>query len=114
MKTKRIKLLTRFDLEARFDVAPEPAAPFRGARETELEQFKDRLLRLALHELEDTELYAPVRRAATEAAGMAWLTPFPLLFLPGLFEEKVVAVRRQFARAASVRSRSRRILAQVL
>lgn len=114
MKTKRTTLLTRFEPETRFDVAPVPVAPFRGTRETELEQFKARLLRAALNDAPDAELYAPLRRAANEAAGVAWLTPFPLLFLPALFEEKATAARRQFERAESVRSRSRRILAEVL
>jgi len=114
MKTKRTTLLTRFEPETRFAVAPVPAVPFRGTRETELEQFKNRLLRAALNEAADAELYAPLRRAATEAAGAAWLTPFPLLFLPALFEEKVATARRQFERAQSVRSRSRRILAEVI
>jgi len=114
MKTKRTTLLTRFEPETRFNVAPAPAVPFRGTRETELEQFKNRLLRAALHEAGEAELYAPLRRAATEAAGAAWLTPFPLLFLPALFEEKAAAARRQFQRAQSVRSRSRRILAEVI
>ena len=114
MKTKRTTLLTRFEPETRFDVAPVFPVPFRGTRETELEQFKNRLLRAALNEAENADLYAPLRRAATEAAGMAWLTPFPLLFLPALFEEKALAARRQFERAQSVRARSRRILAEVL
>ncbi len=95
-------------------MAPAPAVPFRGTRETELEQFKNRLLRAALHESVDAELYAPLRRAANEAAGVAWLTPFPLLFLPVLFEEKTVAARRQFDRARSVRSRSRDLLTEVM
>jgi hypothetical protein len=114
MKTKRTTLLTRFEPETRFDVAPVSPVPFRGTRETELEEFKNRLLRAALNEAGDAELYAPLRRAATEAAGVAWLTPFPFLFLPALFEEKALAARRQFARAQSVRSRSRRILAEVM
>lgn len=114
MKTKRTTILTRFEQEKRFDVTPVPAVPFRGLRETELELFKNRLLQVALDEAEDAELYAPLRRAAAEAAGNAWLTPFPLLFLPALFEEKVAATRRQFERAQSVRLRSRRILSQAM
>jgi hypothetical protein len=114
MKTKAKKLPTWFEPETRFDVAPLPAVPFRGTGETELEQMKNRLLRDALNEAADADLYTPLRRAATEAAGLAWLTPFPLLFLPALFEEKVAAARRQFARAQSVRSRSRRILTGVI
>ena len=97
----------------RFDVAPCPPVPFRGTQETELEQFKNRLLREALNEATDAEFYAPLRRAAAEAVTAAWMTPFPMFFLPVLFEEKIVAAKRQFARAKSVRDRSRRILAEV-
>jgi hypothetical protein len=114
MRMRRTKLLTRFDPETRFDVAPVPAVPFRGTRETELEQFKNRLLRAALNEATDADFYAPVRRAANEAAAIVWMTPFPLLFLPVLFDEKVAAARRQFERAQSVRARSRRILSEVI
>jgi hypothetical protein len=114
MKTKLKKLPAWFEPETRFDVAPIPAVPFRGTRETELEQLKNRLLRAALNEATDAEFYAPLRRAATEAAGVAWLTPFPLLFLPVLFEEKAAVARRQFSRAQSVRARSRKILAEVI
>ena len=114
MKTNRTKLRTRFDAATRFDVEPVSAVPFRGARETELEQFKNRLLRQALDSAEDAQLYAPLRRAANEAATAAWMTPFPMLFLPALFEEKLALVLRQAKRAQSVRTRSRRILAEVI
>ena len=114
MKTTRTKLLTRFEPETRFDVAAVPAVPFRGARETELEQLKNRLLRDALNAAADAEFYAPLRRAANDAAAVAWMTPFPLLFLPELFGERVSAARRQFERAQNVRTRSRRILEEVV
>ena len=114
MKTNRTKLQTRFDAATRFDLEPVSAVPFRGERETELEQFKNRLLRQALHSAEDAQLYAPVRRAANEAVTAAWMTPFPMLFLPALFEEKLAAVLRQSKHAQSVRARSRRILAEVI
>jgi hypothetical protein len=114
MKTNRRKILTRFEPTAYFDVAPVAAVPFRGTQETELEQFKHRLLREALNETADAEIGGHLRRAANEAAAAAWITPCPLLFLPALFEEKVTAARQQFARAQSVRVRSRRILAKVV
>ena len=114
MKTKRTTLQTRFDPETHFDVFPVAPVPFRGTRETELEQFKNRLLRAALNNAAEAEFYAPLRRAANEAAAIAWNTPFPLLFLPALLEEDISAARRQFERAQNVRARSRRILADVL
>lgn len=113
MKTNRVKLRTRFEAVTRFNVTPCPPVPFRGTQETELEQFKNRLLRDALNEAMDAELYAPLRRAAAEAVTAAWMTPFPMLFLPSLFEEKLSMAKKQFARAQSVRARSRRILAEV-
>ena len=113
MKTNRVRLRTRFEPATRFNVMPCPPVPFRGTQETELEQFKNRLLRAALNEATDADFYAPLRRAAAEAVAAAWMTPFPIFFLPALFEERVQAARRQFARARSIRDRSRKILAEV-
>jgi hypothetical protein len=91
-------------------VVPAPAAPFRATRDTELEQLKQRLLRTALDTTALVDLYAPLRRAANEAAAVAWMTPFPLLFFPTLFEEKSAAARRQVLRQQRVRARSAEIL----
>ena len=95
MKTKKKTLWTRFDPGTRFEVSTVAAVPFRGTGETELEQFKKQLLQTALETAPSPELYVPLRRAANEAAAAAWMTPFPLLFLPALFEEKITAARRQ-------------------
>ena len=113
MKTKRTKLLTRFEPETRFDVPPSAPVPFRGTRETELEQLKNRLLRDALNATTHAQFYAPLRRAANEAAAVAWMTPFPLLVLPVLFEEVAARAWRQFELAEGIRARSRRILSVV-
>jgi hypothetical protein len=51
-----------------------------------------------------------LRRAANEAAGLAWFTPFPLLFFPGLLEEKARAALRQGARQRYVRDMSENLL----
>ena len=114
MKTKMKKLLTRFAPETRYELAPVPAVPFRGSGETELERYKHRLLREALQATQRAELYAPLRRAANDAAAVAWMTPFPLLFLPALFEEKVLTAQKQFARQQSVRERSGPLLEEVV
>jgi len=75
-----------------------------------LEQLKQRLLRTSLDGTVQVDLFAPLRRAANEAAAVAWMTAFPLLFFPGLFEEKIEAARRQVARQQNVRARSREIV----
>lgn len=93
-------------------VARSPCAVSRRAR-NRIGAVEEPVLRQALDAAVDAEFYAPLRRAANEAAAVAWMTPFPLLFLPSLFEEKVAAVRRQVERAQNVRTRSRRILEEV-
>jgi hypothetical protein len=60
------------------------------------------------------QLYAALRRAANEAAALAWFTPFPLLFFPALLEEKARAALRQGARQRCVRNRSETLLEEVV
>lgn len=105
-------MTTRFEPETRFEVAPVPVVPFRGTQETELDRLKARLLRDLLAQTADGQLYALLRRAANEAAALAWFTPFPLLFFPGLLEEKAHAALRQGARQRYIRDRSENLLVE--
>ncbi len=90
---------------------PAVGAPvFQGATESEFEQFKDQLLLRLLRQTSDAELDAALRHAANEAAAMAWTTPFPLLFLPALVEEKAESVRRQAKDQAPSRPRRSKAL----
>jgi|SRR5688572_30331508 len=107
MKKKKLRL--RFEPGNRFDVTPAPAAPFRGTQETELERLKAKLLGRLL-DATDVELYAPYRRAANEAAAVAWTTYFPLLVFPELLGEKVREVRDQHQHQQGVLARSRGIM----
>jgi hypothetical protein len=109
MKQDKNRLTPWFDAETRFDVAPA-AAPFRGNQETELDRLKARLLRQLLAETPDPELNAPLRRAAIEAAGLAWMTTHPLLFFPALLEEKAWFAQRQQVRQRQIRLRSEQTL----
>jgi hypothetical protein len=103
-----------FEPDTRFDVVPVPAVPFRGTQETELDRLKARLLQELLDETPDEEAYAHLRRAANEAAGLAWFTPFPLLFFPVLLEEKARAALRQGAKQRCVRDRSESLLEEAV
>ena len=51
-----------------------------------------------------------VRGAAHEATALAATTLYPLLLLPGLFEEKVEVARRYLERQARIRKRSAKLL----
>jgi hypothetical protein len=79
------------------------ATPVRGAAEAELDRFRDRLLLRLLQQSSSAELDAALRHAANEAAALSWMTPFPLLFLPALVEEKAQSVLRHAARQARIK-----------
>ena len=110
MRQQYRQIMTRFEAETQFEVGAIAPVPFRGALETDLEQLKERLLGPLLNASTDPAQGAPLRRAANEAAGLAWITPFPLLFFPVLLEEKVCAARRQEARQRQIRQRTEGLL----
>ena len=90
----------------RFVWHADPPAPFRGIDETELERLKNRLLRSMLDANTTTALIPALRRAANEAAAVAWLESHPLLVFPALFEEKALAARKRNHRQGLIHSRS--------
>lgn len=93
----------RFGPEVRFDV---PTVPFRATETTELEALKNRLLRQLLEKTTDPGQNTVLRRAANDAAALAWLTRFPLLVFPALLEEKAQTALLQRQRQAGIRRRS--------
>jgi hypothetical protein len=111
MKTETLLTAGRPDLDARFALVPEPAAPFTRTAETELERLKSQMLREAIAQTSTPGMLAPLRRAANEAAALAWLEPYPLLVFPTLFEEKALATRRRALRQELVRARSTELMA---
>ena len=107
----KTKVTARFAPETRFTLPTATNAPFRANLETEFERLKNRLLAETLDEAERPELNTPLRRAANEAAALAWVTIYPLLVFPTLFEEKSRAAVRQAARQSRIYADSREILA---
>ena len=83
-------------------------APARGAAETEIDGLKERLLQPLLEKNGDQQAEAALRRAGTEAAALAWTTPFPLLFLPALLAEKVDRAEQHLARQRTILERGER------
>ncbi|MGA2683768.1 MAG: hypothetical protein ABSF51_01820 [Verrucomicrobiota bacterium] len=110
MNKKQTRLATRFAPETRFELQAGPPAPFRATQESEFERLKNQLLALQLAELTKPELNTPLRRAANEAAALAWVTLYPLLVFPALFEEKATAAVRQTERQARIYATSRQLL----
>jgi hypothetical protein len=109
--TKKYRLVPEFGPEARFEVRPAAVAPFRALYETAFERLKQELLEERLGEVWKAEQNSWVRRAANEAAALAWVTPYPLLVFPGLFEEKANAALVYAERQEQVRGASHDLLA---
>ena len=109
MNTNYTRVPTRFGPETSFEVRPTPAH-FRQFHEDGLDGLKNRLLREFLYDRSNPAGNRYVRRAAHEAAALAWVTPFPLLVFPVLFEEKAEAALLQAERQESVRQRSPQLL----
>ena len=107
MNTNRKNVPTEFGPDTRFEVKPAPPAPFRELHENQFEQLKARLLGQRLEALWEPELGTQVRRAANEAAAIAWITPYPMLVFPALFEEKAETALRVVERQEYVARRSR-------
>ena len=101
------KIDTVFGPETRFEVNPAPAAPFRAVLEDEFERLNTRLLRERLADHNTARLGGELRRAANEAAGLAWATAFPLLFFPALFDEKVRTALKRTLRQEMIRMETR-------
>ena len=109
MKRNR-RIATEFGKDTRFNVGI--AAPPRfGGGEPELEQLKNELLLERLETALEPNADAYVRHAASEAAALAWVTPYPLLVFPALFEEKADAALARLERQTQIREQSRELLA---
>ena len=111
MKKTETRVRTRFAPETRFELRPLPPAPFRATQENEFEKLRERLLAGQLAATPDPALNAPLRRAANEAAALAWISFYPLLLFPTLFEEKVRTALRQAKRQARILNANRELLA---
>ncbi len=111
MSAKCRKLPATFGPDTRFNLTPIPAAPYRALQESRFENLKADLLSARLEQVWEPELTSQVRRAANEAAALAWLTPYPLLMFPELFEEKTEAALAVAERQRQVRYRTRDLLA---
>lgn len=86
--------------------------PDGAVQENEFEKLKGRLLRRLLDDAIQPELNTPLRRAANDAAALAWTTSFPLLFFPALLEEKARCARLQLQKQSYVRLRSETLLVE--
>lgn len=102
---------TEFGPDTRFEVRANLPLPFRAVHEGAFEALKGKLLAARLEEVWDAEMNSQLRRAANEAAALAWVTPYPLLMFPVLFDERADLALRRIERQTEIRQRSRELLA---
>ena len=111
MKTQPTQITTEFGPDTWFELSPAPPKLFRAVQESRFERLKRQLLTERLATAWDPDFGSHLRRAANEAAALAWTTRYPLLVFPVLFEEKVADAEVRIERQAEVRRRSRELLA---
>jgi hypothetical protein len=108
MKERYKRLPATFAPETRFEKKPLAA---RLAEAERLLALKNQLLAERLENDYRTPEVLEVRRAASDAEALAWVTPYPSLVFPVLFAEKADAALRHSERQEQVRQRSRSLLA---
>jgi hypothetical protein len=111
MSSKCRRAPAKFAPERGFKTGPTLAEPRRARQAAELERLKARLLAARQAGGGDGLLEAQVSLAATDAAALAWVTQYPLLLFPVLFEEMADIAALRTARQEQIRQRSRELLA---
>ena len=94
-----------FEPASRLDPGPGSAGRLQSIIAS-LEELKQRLLLGTARVRSDSATRSCLRRAAEEAASLAWTTPFPLLVLPELFAEKAAEACLRSQRQRDIRQRS--------
>jgi hypothetical protein len=99
-------IAAEFEPASRLDLGPVSAGRLQASVIAALEELKQRLLLETARTKSDSAILSCLRRAAEEAASLAWTTPFPLLVLPELFAEKAAEACIQSQRQRDIWQRS--------
>src|SRR4051812_1241980 len=86
--------------------SPSLSAPIRGQVEAQLDALKEQLLHGIVDEISNSALVKEITWAANEAAALAWCTVCPILVLPVLLEERVLATLAKWEKQQRVRAQA--------
>ena len=111
---KSWKISAGFRPETRFAWEQVSVARRPSGRIAVLEELKERLLQEQARAASNADAWSCLRRAADDAASLAWATPCPLLVLPELFAEKAAEARWRRQRQLEILERSQGIVAQAV
>ena|SRR5437016_12318126 len=103
-------IAAEFEPASRLDSSPLSARRLQASLIAALEELKQRLLRETARARSDSATLSCLRRAAEEAASLAWTTPFPLLVLPELFAEMAAEAYVQSQRQRDIQQRSQGLI----
>jgi hypothetical protein len=82
--------------------------------EVRFQELHNRLVLHLVQEVQNPSLRSNLQQAASEAASLAWTTPYPLLVIPILLEEKALAARLRTVRQSQIQTRSQEIVEALL
>jgi hypothetical protein len=111
MTNTKTKVPARFGPEVRFEVKPRAAVLANAELGHRFALLKDWMLSQSVEQAEDLSVLGLLRRAANEAAALAWTTPYPLLVYPILFEEVASVLKHRLERQEWVTQTTRELLA---
>lgn len=107
---KNRELATQFAPEVQFEVTPMSEAEARLRMRDRFEELQGRLVEQYLHQPDNSLVRAKLELIANDAAALAWTTPYPLLLMPVLFQEKAREGRAREARQQRIQKRSRALM----
>ena len=99
-------IAAEFEPATLLDLNPVSGGGLQARVVAALEELKQRLLLETAWAGSDSATLSCLRRAAEEAASLAWTTAFPLLVLPELFAEKATEACVRSLRQEDIRKRS--------
>ncbi len=112
MKNLRsVKVPADFGSEPWFKSSQPATGDHRSSPIAVLEELKQRLFYEKAGTTADEISLSYLRRAAEEAASLAWATPYPLLVLPELFAEKAAEACLRSERQREILERSQGVVA---
>ncbi|MBI4661205.1 MAG: hypothetical protein HY735_20475 [Verrucomicrobia bacterium] len=120
MKTqsKRIsrnrRLFAQFGPDVEFDLTPSPAIVPSETVRIRFQELQERLVRDSLSGTQNPVVRGGLQIAAHEAAALAWTTPYPLLVMPILFQEKARSFRLRLAKQHRVSAQTRRLTTELI
>jgi hypothetical protein len=87
--------------------------PLRAEQSAAFGPVREKLVDMALSELWEGPAAGQVMSVANEAEALAWITPYPVLMFPALFEEKLASALHRARRQEQVRAETREIILAV-